>query len=143
MVARIDAPGKPANIVVGRSWALVGDLVNEADSVAVVVKPGKEANDTKGGPRNFVADRTAFILIEIACNAAEGESWDQTADPIQSWIIGQLTVDRTLGGLVKFVDEKEIVWVDGETKNDRENGRVHWLWSVQHYTKGNDQEAKP
>lgn len=129
MVALIGAPGKPANLAVARSWALVGDLVNDPDAVAVVVKPGKEANDTKGGPRNFIADRTTFIVVEIACNAAAGESWDQTADSVQSWIVRQLTADRTLGGLVKFVDEKEIVWTDGDVKNDKESGRVHWLWS--------------
>lgn len=143
IIARIDASGKPANLVVGRSWGLIGDLINEPDTIAVVVKLGKEANDTKGGPRNFVADRTSFVILEIVCNAADGESWDQTADPIQSWIIRQLGDDRTLGGLVKFVDEKETVWVHEDPKNDKENGRVHWLWSVQHYTKGNDQEAKP
>lgn len=143
MVALIDAPAKPTNFVVGRSWALLGDLVNEPDIISAIVKPGKEATETVGGPRNFIADRTFFVVVEIVCNAADGESWDQTLDPIQSWIITQLNTDKTLGGLVKRIDEKETVWTDGDVKNERENGKVHMLFSVQHYTKANNQEAKP
>lgn len=144
MVTKLDAAGKPANVVVARSRALVGDLANDPDTIGIVVKPGKEVVTTHGTrPDARIAERVSMVMTEISVAAADGESWDQTADPVKSWIVSQLLADPTLGGMVKNVEEKESIWEDAEIRGEREAGRFHTLWAVHHYTKANNQEAKP
>lgn len=144
IVELINAPGKPSNLIVSRSWALVGDLANEPDKICVVVRPGKATNETKGGPRNYICERETFVMIQIGGSAATGESFDQTLDPACCWVTKQLATDPTLGGIARFTRDVETVWTNEQTEhNTRDNGKVHWLWAVQHLNKANDQESRP
>ena len=138
ILERINAAGKPSSIVAGRAKGLLGDLVNNPDKVLVTVKPAKEEIDSNGGQSSYAAERAFYVLIEVECAAAPGETPDQTADPVHSWIVQQLTADGTLGGLAKAVREKEIVWTTEEANDFY--GRSHWLWIIDHATMWNDQE---
>lgn len=140
VAALIDAPGKPAGLLVGRSWKRVGDLVNEASQVAVVVRPGKEGIETKGDTRTRIADKNCAVLIEVGAAASPSECPDEAMDPAMNWITAQLTKDVTLGGLAKDVREVTVDWnlQDG----DASYGRVHWIWNIRYCTDARNPEVK-
>lgn len=138
ILEQINAPGKPSNMVAGRAKGLLGDLVNKPETVIVTVKPAKEEINSSGGQSSYAAERDFYVLIEIECAAAAGETPDQTADPIHSWIVKQLTANGALGPLSHAIREKEIVWTTEE--GDDFYGRSHWLWIIEHATVWNDQE---
>lgn len=144
IATKLDAPGKPDGIIVARSRRFVGDLANDPDVFGIVVKPGKEAVTTHGTrPNDRIAERVSMVLTEVNVAAGDNESWDQSADAVKCWIVSQVMADPTLAGLVKNIEEKESVWEDVDSRAVREAGRLHTLWAIQHYTKANNQEAKP
>lgn len=132
---------KPTGLVVGRSWNTVADLVNNPGEIGCVLSPGENVPVTSGGPRVFAVEHTFTVLIELEGAAAEGETPDQTLDPIMSWIVMALLPDRNLGNLAKSIVEGKASWMRQE--GNHSYGKVHWLWTVAYYTKGNNREAMP
>lgn len=139
ITALLDAPGKPAGVIVRRGFTSVFDEIADPDAVGISVAPGEEEVVSVGSSRVPLVDRTLIVAITIsgACDAAS--SPDQRLDPALSWAVSQIAKDRSLGGLALGVEEHKLIWA-GEAGQSR-YGRVHQLWKVRYKTAGNNQEA--
>lgn len=137
----LNASGKPDGVVVSRNFSVSFDAVNEPGSKQISIAPGEEDVTERGSVAVPKVDRHVLVAITIAGVSPDKDiSPDEWLDPVMSWVISQMTKDRTLGGLAirGGTTEHKNIWA-GEP-GIAQYGRVHMLWKVKYITSGNSQE---
>jgi hypothetical protein len=92
---------RPNGLEVYRTPAVLQDD-EELNALAVIPEPDNPESETRLDHDDGVECRLTVIAAFRAANVEEGEAWQQ-ADRVFVWLMTQVALDRTLGGLCKDI----------------------------------------
>ncbi len=103
IVAKLDAPGKPAATTVNRTRRRAVEP-SELPMISVY-DVREEVESATESRRSLLADRT--LRVRVKCRAVGDDS---AVDPLYSWAVKALKTDQSLGGLAVGLTEESTDW---------------------------------
>ena len=132
IAAAIDAPGKPAGLVVSPSRKRPS---NAAKYIAVFPIHDEAASEATPRSRAFMGARR-LLTVQLLCRCA-GTDLDNEA--LRAWAVAQLMQDVTLGGIAVGLDEAATDW-QGEIDSTTEYSEAPMEFVVEYARRRNTLE---